>query len=126
MIDISKQVAYWLKGAEEDWEVGVELLQTGKIRHGLFFINLAMEKILKAHFCRNKQDVAPKVHNLARLLEIGGVETSDEQKNILADLNAFSLEGRYPESYAILPSKDETEAITKKAREVFQWLKNQL
>lgn len=126
MIDIDKQVAYWRKGAEEDWEVGLELLQGGKIRHGLFFINLAVEKILKAHFCRNRRDVAPKVHNLARLAEIGGVAVSDDQKDVLADINAFSLEGRYPESYAVLPSRDEAESILRKAGEVFLWLKSQL
>lgn len=126
MIDIDKQVVYWLKGSEEDWDVGEGLLQRGKIRHGLFFINLALEKTLKAHFCRNKRDVAPKVHNLARLAEIGGVEVSDDRKDVLADINAFSLEGRYPESYAVLPSKDEAESIMRKAGEVYLWLKSQL
>jgi hypothetical protein len=66
------------------------------------------------------------VHNLARLAEIGGVETSDDRKDVLADINAFSLEGRYPESYAVLPSKDEAESIMTKAVEVYLWLKNQL
>lgn len=126
MIDIDKQIAYWRKGAEEDWEVGKELLQNGRIRHGLFFIPLALEKILKANFCRNRRDMAPKGHNLARLVEIGGIEASDERKDVLADINAFSLEGRYPESYAVLPSSDETASIMKKAGEIFLWLKSQL
>jgi HEPN domain-containing protein len=126
VIDIDKQVVYWRKGAEEDWEVGLELLQSGKIRHGLFFVNLAVEKILKAHFCRNRRDVAPKVHNLVRLAEIGGVVVSDDRKDVLADINAFSLEGRYPDSYAVLPSRDEADSIMRRAGEVFLWLKSQL
>lgn len=126
MIDIEKQVDYWRKGAEEDWEVGKELMQSGRIRHGLFFVHLALEKILKAHFCRNRRDIAPRGHNLARLAEIGGIEATDARKDILADLNAFNLEGRYPENYAALPSKEETAIIMGKAEGVFLWLKNQL
>lgn len=67
MIDIEKQSAYWRKGADEDWEAGKELLQNGRIRQGLFFIHLSLEKILKAHFCVNRRDVAQKVTTLFAL-----------------------------------------------------------
>jgi len=53
----------------EDWEVGKELIVGRRFRHGLFFIHLALEKILKAHVCRNTVDIAPPIHNLARLAE---------------------------------------------------------
>ena len=53
-------------------------------------------------------------------------KVSDDRKDVLADINAFSLEGRYPESYAVLPSKDEAESIIRKAGEVYLWLKSQL
>ena len=57
---------------------------------------------------------------------IGDVKINDAHKDILAHINSFSLEGRYPESYAVLPSKAEALAIMKKAEEVFLWLKNKL
>lgn len=125
MIDADKQSAYWRKGADEDWEAGKELLQNGRIRQGLFFIHLSLEKILKAHFCVNRRDVAPKSHNLVRLAEIGGVSLNVAQRDILADINAFNLEGRYPDSYAALPSKDEVALVMTGAEEIFLWLKNQ-
>ncbi|MBF0290555.1 MAG: HEPN domain-containing protein [Nitrospinae bacterium] len=125
MIDIGKQSAYWRKGADEDWEAGKELIQNGRIRQGLFFIHLSLEKILKAHFCVNRRDVAPKSHNLVRLAEIGGVSLNETQRDILADINAFNIEGRYPDSYAVLPSKDEVALAMTRAEEIFLWLKNQ-
>jgi HEPN domain-containing protein len=125
MIDIGKQSSYWRKGADEDWEAGKELLQSGRIRQGLFFIHLSLEKILKAHFCVNRRDVAPKSHNLVRLAEIGGVSLNEAQRDILADINAFNLEGRYPDSYAVLLSKDEVALVMTGAEEIFSWLKSQ-
>lgn len=67
MIVIEKQVAYWQDGAIEDWGVAKELIKRNKTRHGLFFVHLALEKLLKAQVCRRTQDLAPRVHNLVRL-----------------------------------------------------------
>ena len=49
MVDISKQIEYWNRSAQEDWQVAQQLVESGKIRHGLFFAHLALEKVLKAH-----------------------------------------------------------------------------
>ena len=48
MIDIGKQIAYWLNSAREDWDAAQELVRSGRVRHGLFFAHLALEKALKA------------------------------------------------------------------------------
>jgi len=55
LVNIDKQVAYWRNGAVEDWEVAAHLLERGNVRHGLFFVHLAVEKALKALVCRNTQ-----------------------------------------------------------------------
>lgn len=125
-VDSEKQVAYWRKGADEDWQAGMSLLRDGQIRHSLFFIHLAVEKLLKARYCRRQRDMAPRGHNLTRLAELGELTLTGEQQDILADLNAFNLEGRYPDERAAPVPKMEAERIVEKAGEVFQWLKNQL
>ncbi len=51
-IDIQKQIKYWQHGAVEDWDVAENLVDQQKVRHGLFFAHLALEKILKAHVCQ--------------------------------------------------------------------------
>jgi len=37
MLDIEKLIAFWRHGAQEDLTVAQELLERGRIRHGLFF-----------------------------------------------------------------------------------------
>ena len=66
-LDIQKQISHWKNGAIEDWAAARSLLKDKKIRHGLFFAHLALEKLLKAHVCRDTQDLAPRIHNLNRL-----------------------------------------------------------
>ena len=69
MFDIGKQIAYWRDGAAEDWRVAQDLIKRRKVRHGLFFAHLALEKLLKALVCRRTQDLAPRIHSLVRLAE---------------------------------------------------------
>jgi len=126
MINIAKQIAYWTKGAHEDWSVANELVKHNRPRHGLFFAHLALEKAMKAHVCRHTQDLAPRIHNLLRLFELTGLNADLEQLEIFAEMNAFHIEGRYPESLTPPPSPEEGKEYLARAREVFQWLINQL
>ena len=43
MLDIEKLVAFWRHDAQEDLTVAQGLLERGRIRHGLFFLHLALE-----------------------------------------------------------------------------------
>jgi len=122
MIDIEKQVTYWERSAIEDWKVAEQLVRTRKTRHGLFFVHLALEKALKAHVCRHTQALAPRIHNLVRLAELSGLRLSDNQLDTLADINAFNIEGRYPDVFAPLPSYTEAREYLHRAEKVYQWL----
>ena len=126
MVDISEQIQYWRAGAEEDQEVANHLLVSGKIRHGLFFAHLALEKLLKAHFCRQRREIAPRIHNLVRLAEMAGLEFDDEKRNTLAEMNEFNIEGRYPLNYIQTPNAEEAKKYLARADEVYQWLIRQL
>ncbi|MDO8793286.1 MAG: HEPN domain-containing protein [Vicinamibacterales bacterium] len=122
MVDVDQQVAHWRAGAQEDWGVAVELVERRRIRHGLFFAQLAIEKALKAHVCRRTQDLAPRLHNLVRLAELAGLQPDESQLSTLADLNAFSQAGRYPDAMGPLPAPEEADAYIQRAQEVFRWL----
>lgn len=126
MIDIHKQVVYWRDSGGEDWQVAKELVEVRRFRHGLFFAQLALEKLLKALVCLHTQDIAPRIHNLVRLAEIAELEISPQRLDILAEMNMFNIEGRYPDS--ALPVLSQEEAITylKNAEEIFGWLISQL
>jgi HEPN domain-containing protein len=126
MINIKKQITYWRKSAEEDWSVGQTLVSSGKIRHGLFFIHLALEKILKANMCRTTQDLAPKIHSLVRLAEQTQMAISEAHMDFLAEFDRFDIAGRYPHEDNGCLEQADAEARVAKAQEVFQWLSEQL
>lgn len=126
MVDIAKQIVFWRESAKEDWAVARQLVDTGRMRHGLFFAHLALEKIIKSLVCKHSQDIAPRIHNLSRLSEMAGITLINEYVDILAEMNAFHIEGRYPESLTAPPTKEEAIKYLTRAEKVYQWLMNRL
>lgn len=127
MVDVQRQVAHWRQGAEEDWNFGLAALDDmGKPRHGLFFLHLSLEKVLKGHFCKTAEDIAPRLHNLVRLAELSGLPVTEEQLDLLADMSSFNLEGRYPDLLAPAPTMAEAREYARRAEEVFKWLMRKL
>ncbi len=122
MINVAKQIGFWCAGAEEDLTVARELIGRGRIRHGLFFLHLSLEKALKAEVCRATNDLAPRVHNLVRLAELAGLPCVQEQLDTLAEMNAFNIEGRYPELLLPAPTPDEARASLARAEGIWKWL----
>jgi len=124
VIDIGKQIAHWRNSAEEDWSVAQDLVTRGKIRHGLFFAHLALEKTLKAHICKATGELASKIHNLVRLSEKAGLKLTDTQIDLLAEVSQFNIEGRYPEMLLPTPSREEADGYMDRIHEVLQCLNN--
>jgi len=125
MVDIAKQIAFWRDSAKEDWDVARQLVDNGRTRHGLFFAHLALEKILKAIVCKQSQDLAPRLHNLSRLAELAALALDTGKMEIIAEMNAFHIEGRYPESLTKPLTREEALNYMAGAEGVFQWLMNQ-
>lgn len=126
MIDINKQIAFYHEGAGEDWAVANELVFRGRVRHGLFFAHLALEKMLKALICKATGDLAPRLHNLVRLAELTRIPIQPEQVATLAVMNAFNIEGRYPDTLSSPPPPRDAQRYMAAAEEVLQWLIRQL
>jgi len=122
MIDIEKQVVYWRNGAREEWTVAVELMDHGHIRHGLFFAHLALEKALKAQVCLKMRALAPRTHNLVYLAEQASLPLDRDRLKTLAEMNFFSMAGRYPEALPPMPDTQKAADLMKQAEEVFTWL----
>lgn len=99
LIDVEKQVAYWRQGAAEEWEVARDLLAKNHPRHCLFFAHLTLEKILKAHVCRQTRDLAPRLHDLLRLANLAGLSLKDSDRDFLKVFGVYQVEGRYPDTF---------------------------
>lgn len=124
-VDIAKHIRYWNSGAAEDWEVAVDLVRQGKTRHGLFFAHLALEKALKAAVCRMTGDMPPRTHNLVRLAQVAGLAPSPAVLDVLAEMNQYNVEGRYPGTPAPPLSATDAEKQLARCNEVLEWLKTQ-
>ena len=77
---------------------------------------------LKGLVGRRPQDIAPPIHNLVRLAEVAGVELTREQVDLLADVNAFNIEARYPDHLAPPPSGEEARGYLARIEEAMKWL----
>ena len=126
MIDINKQIEYWIKSAEDDLEAVKYLVDNNKTLQAMFFCHLAVEKTIKAHVAKQTNDVPPKIHNLKRLAELAKLNLTDGQKNILNELMVFQQEGRYPEYYPEKPSQEFASTIYDETKIILSCLKQML
>ncbi len=126
VIDVKKHIAYWRDGALESWKDAVYLIKGKRIMLGLFAAHLALEKAIKAHIVRKTKQQPPKIHNLIRLSEIAGLEVSTQHKKVLAEINDFNLEGRYPDARPSLISKKDADFYMKRTKGTLEWLISQL
>ncbi len=122
-MDVKKQIAYWHDGAAEDIEAAQVLIEKRKLRHGLFFAHLALEKMLKAHVVHATQDIPPRIHNLVRLAQLSGLALTTEQKDFLRQFNIYNLEGRYPDEFPVPIGEGIAQQAIASAREMLKWLK---
>ena len=126
MINVDEQIVYWRENAIEDLGVSKDLLRGGKVRHGLFFLHLACEKMLKTHVCKATQDLAPRTHDLVGLGARTTVKLTEDHRQVPDDLNAFNIEGQYPSMLTTPPSLKEARDMRKSASVFFKWLTKEL
>jgi len=126
MIDIKKQINYWQISAQSDIETAEILINKQKYIQGLFFCHLCMEKIIKALVVKQTSQIPPKSHNLEYLCEQSQITVTNEQKQFMAILMKYQLEGRYPEYYPVTPSITTVNNYLCKTKELYSCLKQML
>ena len=91
-------IAYWVRTANKDWGTVGDLYKTKNYLPALFFSHLVLEKLCKAHWVKdNEGNFPPKIHNLLNIVAKTKLELPAEDKDFLAIMNQFQLEGRYPD-----------------------------
>jgi len=86
----------WIKMSEYDLKTAEAMLETERYLYVAFMCQQAIEKILKAIYCQEKNELPPRTHNLLYLLDILELKIADSDKTLLSMLNQFYLETRYP------------------------------
>jgi HEPN domain-containing protein len=126
MVNIQKQIEYWINGADEDIVTSDLLIREKRTLHGLFFCHLVIEKAIKAHVVQKIGDVAPRTHNLIYLSEKAELEFDDSTQIFLGILMKYQLQGRYPDYNPVLPDQLKVNEYLNKTKEILQWLKMKL
>lgn len=88
-------VKYWIGSAEEDWEVAQSLMESARYNHALFFLQLALEKLIKAVHVSQKDESPLYVHNLVLLAQKAEVNFTDEELADLKEISSFNVSSRY-------------------------------
>jgi HEPN domain-containing protein len=126
MVNVQKQIDYWRAGAVEEWKFAGHILDEGDVRHGMFFVHLSLEKIIKAHVCKKTGGLAPQIHTLLKLLDTAGLVISQEDREFLGEMTQYNIAGRYPDLSKTLPPPVRVEEIRQKAERIYSWLLSQL
>ena len=122
MIDIKKQIEYWVNGAQDDIKAASVLIRERRILHGLFFCHLVIEKAIKAHVVKASGEVAPRSHNLIYLAEKTKLEFDSETEIFLGILMKYQLQGRYPDYNPVLPDDARVNEYFEKTKTLLKWL----
>ena len=122
MIDIKKQIEYWINGAEDDIKTASLLIRERRILHGLFFCHLVIEKAIKAHIVKASGEIAPRSHNLIYLTERTKLEFDSDTEIFLGILMKYQLQGRYPDYNPVLPDDLRVNEYFEKTKTLLKWL----
>lgn len=129
MLSIKKQIEYWRDGAAQSYDAMMVLKKGGKYSESLFFGHLVLEKILKAFVVLETKQDAPKIHNLARLVELANLELDKEVKEYISVANSFNIRARYDDykkSFYKICTKEYTENNLEKIIKIYNDLCRQL
>ena len=126
-----ENIKYWTEISDYDLETAKAMLQTGRYLYVAFMCHQAIEKILKAYWCAQKEGTPPYIHNLYRLAEgCGMIEQMNESQMDFIDLMIpMNIEARYPsykENLSKLLSEEKCAEIIRKTEELLQWIKDRL
>ena len=79
-----------------DFETAKVMLEAGRHFYVLFCCQQALEKMLKALISKNTKEFPPRRHQLMRLVELTGIEPTEEQAEFLRELSSYYIQSRYP------------------------------
>lgn len=127
--DVVELLKHWSNMAEYDMKTAQDMFNAKRYPYALFMCHLSTEKLLKAVIVKQTNKHAPHIHNLVELGKNSGINFSEEQQILLADLKEFNLEARYPEwkkDFYKKANRKYTEKYLLQTKSLFIWLKKYL
>ncbi len=93
----TESIKIWVDGSIDAMDTAQKLFESKKYHHALFFLHLAIEKILKALYISMKDEAPPYIHNLRQISEIAGLKFSEAEMDQLDQISEFNVSARYEE-----------------------------
>ena len=118
-------INYWIKTSDNDYNAMLNLFNSKDYHWSLFIGHLVIEKLLKAIYVKKVDNNPPRTHDLLRLAERVGLDTTDEQKDALDLITTFNINVRYPDYKQIFYNKCDFDYAIKnieKIKELRTWL----
>ena len=116
-----------MESSENDYDAMKNLYKSKNYNWCLFIGHLVIEKLLKALYIKNSNDVmgVPKVHNLLLLAEKAGIKLDENRLKKLKVINTFNIAARYDDYKKEFYNKctyDYTTEQLKNIEEMREWL----
>lgn len=92
---LEESVMVLFEGAESAWQTALILARSQRGDHALFFLHLALEKLLKSLYLEKFKKPAPYTHSLGRLVSEIGIATDENDQKQLEEISGFNISGRY-------------------------------
>jgi len=117
---------YWIETAKDTFDSAIKLYEQGKYVHSLFFLHLAIEKMIKAVYVNRNKEEAPYGHSLQVLIsKIKDAVPGNEQLKFFTEVTTFNIAARYNDyKRSFYKTCDESFALNylDKGKEIMQWL----
>ena len=119
-----KAVYHWKNGAADAFQTAQDLFKLKRYQFCLFFVQLTLEKILKAIYIDKKDESFPPTHDLLLIANQAGLKIDEETKEKLKEISTFNISARY-DTYKLEFYKKATKEFTAKRFQTGQKLYQQ-
>ncbi len=128
---MEKNVKYWLDISEYDLETAEAMLEKARFLYVGFMCHQTIEKIVKAYYQKELNQLPPKTHNIILLAQQSNLydNFSDAQKAFIEVLQPLNIEARYPDyrdRLLLSLNQEKCKNILQKTRELHTWIKEKL
>ena len=128
---MNDKTKYWIDLADTDLGAAKAMLKSKYFLHVGFMCHLTIEKALKAATAHVTDEIPPKTHQLVKLAVKAQIheKMTEEQQELLRELNPLNIEGRYPEykeGIAQQLNKEKCNRLIERTEALLCWIKQQL
>jgi HEPN domain-containing protein len=129
MMAEDEHIKYWIESSDKDYKTMCDLFSTKNYNWSLFIGHLVIEKLLKALYIKENNEIPPLIHDLRRIAEKADLKLDDEQMRILDAITRFNINARYDDykdSFYTLCTPEFSKEWIEKIKKTRLWIKTLL